>query len=97
MIYVKLHKGVSGAVVAVCDKELLGKIFTEGKYKLKVSEFFYKGKEVNEDEAGEIMKDAENLNIVGERSIEIAMKLGIVSEKNIIKISGVKHAQSITC
>jgi len=96
MIFVKVHKGPT-EIVAICDKELIGKIFSEGKYELKVGEFFYKGKEVNEDEVKEIMMDANNLNIVGERSINIAIKLGIVNEKNVLNIGGVKHAQSITC
>ncbi|MBI2499457.1 DUF424 family protein [Candidatus Woesearchaeota archaeon] len=96
MIFVKVHKGLR-EVVAICDKELIGKVFSEGKYELKVGEFFYKGKEVSEDEVKEIMLNATNLNIVGERSINIAIKLGLVNEKNVLSIGGVRHAQSITC
>ncbi len=96
MIYVKIHKGPTGKVVAICDKELIGKVFSEGKFELRVSEFFYKGEEVNEEEVINIMKNAENLNIVGERSVNIALKIGVINKENIIKIAGVKHAQSIT-
>ena len=95
MIFVKIHKGPT-EVVAISDKELIGKVFSEGKYELRISEFFYKGKEVNEDEAKEIMMNANNLNIVGERSVNIAIRLGLVNEKNVLNIGGVKHAQSIT-
>ncbi|MEK6952887.1 MAG: DUF424 family protein [Nanoarchaeota archaeon] len=96
MIFVKVHKGAS-EVVAICDKELIGKVFSDGKYELKIGEFFYKGKEVREDEVKGIMINAPNLNIVGERSVNIAIKLGVIDEKNVLNIGGVKHAQSITC
>ena len=92
MICFKVHKGAM-VVVAICDKELIGKVFSNGKFELKVSEYFYKGQEVSEDDAENIMENAYNLNIVGERSVNIALKLGIVDKKNVLSINGVKHAQ----
>jgi uncharacterized protein len=80
-------------VVAVCDKELLGKIFEEGKFQLNVKENFYKGKEVSEKELLETisnysMEDA-TFNIVGENSVKIALKIGIISKEGIKKIEGI--------
>ena len=83
-------------VVVICDKELLGKNFEEGKFQLDIKENFYKGKEVNEGEVMEIIKkmSAEDatFNIVGEKSTNAALKAGIISKEEIRKIKGVPFA-----
>jgi len=83
-------------VVAICDKELLGKKFEEGKFQLDIKENFYKGKEVNEEAIIEIMEkmSAEDttFNIVGEKSINAALKAGIISIKGIRRIKEVPFA-----
>lgn len=83
-------------VVAICDKELLGKKFEEGKFQLDIKENFYKGEEVDEKASIEIMKkmSAEDatFNIVGEKSINAALKAGIISIKEIRKIKGIPFA-----
>lgn len=94
MIYVKFHRSSSN-VTAVCDSELIGKKFKEGKLVLNVSEQFYKGELVKEKEIGDYLGDAVNLNIVGKRSCDTALKLGCISKENILFICGVPHAQSI--
>ena len=96
MIYVKVHKSRS-EFVSVCDEELVGKEFREGKYCLKVSEYFYKGEKRSEREVKEILKNYAQLNIVGKRSIKLALELNIVDKDMIIKIDGVPHAQVIPC
>ncbi len=77
-------------VVVICDKELLGKKFEEGKFQLDIKENFYKGKEVNEEDSIQIMKkmSAEDatFNIVGEKSINSALKAGIISIKEVRRI-----------
>ena len=83
-------------VVAVCDKELLGKKFEEGKLQLNIKENFYKGKEVDTESVVEIMKkmSAEDatFNIVGEKSINAALKTGIISKEEIGRIKKVPFA-----
>lgn len=88
-ILVKFHQNV----VAICDKELLGKTFTEGKFELKVSGQFYGGHEEPEEKVMEILKNAKNINIVGKRSIGLAIKCGVVAEDSVILIQKIPHAQ----
>ena len=80
-------------VVAVCDKELLGKKFEEGKFQLDIKESFYKGKETPEEDLIKIMKtfsrEDATFNIVGKKSVATALKAGIVSEDNVGKIKGI--------
>ena len=80
-------------IVAVCDSELIGKKFEEGKLQLDVKESFFKGEEVDEERAIEIMeKEAEEdstFYIAGEKSIHAALEAGVISEEGIVKIQGI--------
>jgi len=83
-------------VVAICDKKLLGKRFEEGKFQLDLTGEFFKGKEVSQEEAIEIIQDMSiedsTFNIIGEKSTTTAIKAGIISEEGIKKIQGIPFA-----
>ena len=83
-------------VVAICDEELLGKKFEEDEFQLDVKENFYNGEKTDEDKAIEIMKimsiEDATFNIVGERSVNTAVKAGIISEDNIKRIQNIPFA-----
>lgn len=95
MIYIKIHKGVGTFITAVCDSDLIGKKFKKGKLVLDVSKRFYKGELVKEDKVKKYLKEAVNLNIVGKKSIEITLGLGLISKENILIIQDVPHAQCV--
>ena len=83
-------------VVAICDQELLGKEFEEGKFYLNVKESFYKGNTLDEQSVIETIKkmatEDATFNIVGKKSINAALKAGIISEEEIGIIKGVPFA-----
>ena len=83
-------------IVAICDSDLIGKRFEEGRLQLDVKESFFKGDETDEEKAVEIMKDMvkedSTFNIVGEKSINTALKAGIITNEGIIKIQGIPFA-----
>ncbi len=83
-------------VVAVCDSDLLGKRFESRKFQLDVKESFYKGEEVDEERAIQIMKkmarEDATFNIVGKSSTDAALKAGIIVEEGIGEIQGVPFA-----
>ena len=95
-IFIKIHKAKYRDVVAVCDSNLIGKRFEEDDLQLDITERFYKGQEISEDELINILKNSENINVVGEESIKAAIKSGMISENNIIRIKGIPHAQFTT-
>jgi uncharacterized protein len=80
-------------IVAVCDSELIGKKFEEGKLQIDVKESFFLGEEVEEQKAIDIMeKEAEEdstFYIVGEKSIHAALEAGVIAEVGIVKIQGI--------
>lgn len=92
---VKIHKSYR-KVIAVCDSELVGKKFEEGKKQLDVRENFYKGEEFDVERVKEIMKneraDDSTFSIVGEESVKLALESGIISEGNVGKVDGVPFA-----
>lgn len=83
-------------VVAICDSELLGKCFEEGKFQLDVKESFYKGEKTSEEEATKIMRDMAKedatFNIVGPKSVAAATKAGIIQENSTKMIQGIPFA-----
>ena len=93
--YVKKTLIRGDIMVAVCDKELLGKEFKEGKLRLKVNPNFYKGQLLSLDDAVEEIKNSSIANIVGNKVISKILEIGLVHESAILQISGVSHVQII--
>ncbi len=83
-------------VVAICDSDLIGKIFEEGKFQLDIKESFYRGEQVSEEELLNRIKhfsiEDATFNIVGKNSVRVALKTGIVVEEGIGKIKGIPFA-----
>lgn len=95
MFCAKVHKSYR-TVVAICDSELVGKKFEEGKRQLDCRENFYKDKELNHEELKklirmQLLEDA-TFNIVGEQSIKLAIEEGAILENGFDKIAGIPFA-----
>ena len=80
-------------IVTICDSELLGKYFEEENFQLHVKESFYKGEKKSEKEIIEdiqnMVKEDSTFNIVGEKSINAAIKAKLISKDNIKKIQNI--------
>ena len=84
-------------VVAICDKELLGKVFEEGNSQLDVKENFFKGEEETSEEKiiqkmRQMAIEDSTFNIIGEESINAAIKAGILSEDEVGRIKDIPFA-----
>ena len=94
-MFIKIHKTYRD-IVAICDEELIGKKFEEGKFQLEVKENFYKGEKISEEKAlktmQDMLKEDATFNIVGEKSVNIALKTGIVSDQEVKEIQGIPFA-----
>ena len=95
-MYVKVHKSNARIVVAICDEDLIGKTFSDKEKQLTITDRFYKGEILSEEEGIKIMQEAENLNLVGKKTIDFALKNNIISKDSVIKIKKVPHAQIFT-
>ena len=94
-MFIKIHKSYRD-VIAICDSELIGKKFEEDIFQLDVKENFYKGEEINEEKAIKIFqrmsKEDVTFNIVGNESVNAAIKAGIIEREEIKKIKGIPFA-----
>ncbi len=95
MISVKIHKSYRN-VVALCDSNLIGKRFEEGIRQLDVRESFYNGEEMDESKILELIQfqagEDSTFNLVGEESIAIAKKAGLISDEGVKKVQGIPFA-----
>jgi hypothetical protein len=81
--------------VAVCDIDLIGETFREGKLKLDVRPDFYKGRVSSIREALHEIDAADIANLVGKGIIEAAVREGLVDPSAIVRIAGVPHVQIV--
>ncbi len=92
-MYIKIYETEVSVLVAVCDRDLIGKTYRDSGLKLEVDEEFYKGEPVDADQVQTALLEATTANIVGEQSVAAAISCGAIGPESVIVISGVPHAQ----
>lgn len=93
---VKKHLTHDGKIIlAICDKEVLGKKFEQEDKQLDLTSSFYNGKQMTEQEIIKLLPEINSVNIVGERSIKFALHNNLIEKENIKKISNIPYAISI--
>jgi hypothetical protein len=93
-MFLKVHKSPDMCdVVAICDRELINTTISHGKITVTISETFYGNCQATEEEVRAALKNAGNINIMGERAFAIAVDMGLVSSSGCIMIGKVPHAQ----
>ena len=79
-------------MLGVCDADILGKTL-HGETDVVVSESFYGKDKCDENDIKELLEKSTNINCIGNRIVELLIKMGIVDENDVAIIDGVKHAQ----
>jgi hypothetical protein len=92
---VKTHKKENRTIIAVCDKELLGKLFEENGKQLDLRGDFYKGEEKDIQEIGDLIRNADGVNLVGKEAVELGLQEGVIEKEHVMTIKGVPHAQAV--
>lgn len=80
-------------LVAACDEELLGTLHSEGKLRLDVTPTFYDGLRVDATTLTSQLRGCTVANLVGPRTVDLAIGIGLVDPENVLRIGGVPHAQ----
>ncbi|MDP2841328.1 MAG: DUF424 family protein [Candidatus Methanoperedens sp.] len=94
-MYMKQYDTERQLIVAVCDKEIIGKKFQERELTLMLETSFYKGAEASENEIKEALSCATIANIAGEKAIACAVECGCVDPDTVVFIDGIPHAQMV--
>jgi len=92
-IVYKVHGSGGKSILAACDLELCGSTLKAGKIEFLVSEGFYKGEEISKEALGKKLHEFENINLVGNRVVEIAISENLVSKENVLDLGKAKHVQ----
>ncbi|MDO8538405.1 MAG: DUF424 family protein [archaeon] len=80
-------------ILACAEDALIGKTFKEGEIEFTVSERFYKGKKVSEKQLKELLHEIDNINLVGEQPVKIAIELNLIDEQNVLRVEKIPHVQ----
>lgn len=93
---ISIHETNGKKIIAISDSDIIGKKFEEGKRQLDLTADFYKGKEKTEEEIIQMLKGAYIIQFTGEKSVVFGIKTKIIEKENIIKISGIPHAEGVS-
>ena len=86
---VKITDYQKNIMLNICDVELLGKNIIQDDLKMNISKNYYGQKLVDKEEAETLLKNSSIINMVGQNTVSLSIKLGIGSETGIKSISGV--------
>jgi hypothetical protein len=85
----------SGLLLVVTDKNLLGKIFSEGNRQLDLSKNFYEGQEIDLKELKHMMVSARHLHLTGKEAVALGIELDLVDHNHILYINKIPHAEVV--
>ena len=93
-MFLKVHCSPgTGDIVAVCDRELLNTTISHGELSVKITEAFYGNSPASEEMVKAALKKAGNINLMGKRSVGIAIDMGLITPSGCIMIGEIPHAQ----
>ena len=73
----------------ICDVDLVGRTLIESDLKMNITQSYFAERIVEEKEAEQLLKNSSIINMVGEKTIALSVKIGVGSSKGIKKINGV--------
>ena len=91
----KLYRQGNDLLIGACDEDLIGKKFEDGKLQLNVTREFYDGERITEEILKKYLEESTIANLVGEKTVNCAIKIGLIDPECIIRIKGVPHAQMV--
>jgi len=78
-----------GLMLNICDADLLGKTLNRDNFTLKISEKYYAEKVVDKEEAKDLLKRSNSINMVGKEIISLSVNIGIGSQEGVKEIDGI--------
>ena len=96
MEFIVSEKKVSGRLMLIIsDKDIICRIFTEGRKQLDMAKEFYQGEERKEEHLAKKLKEAYIAHCTGKNSVALGVKLGLINEDKILIVDKVPHAEVV--
>ena len=73
----------------ICDADLLGRTLKRDNFTLNISEKYYAEKAVEKEEAKDLLRRSNNINMVGKEIISLSVNMGIGSQEGVKEIDGI--------
>jgi len=89
MFSARLINHSNTSMLNICDANLLGKTLNRGNFTLKISEEYYAQKVVEKEEAKDLLRKSDNINMVGKGIISLSVNMGIGSQNGVKEIDGI--------
>ena len=77
------------SMLNICDTGLLGRTINKGNFTLKISDDYYAEKIVEKEEAKDLLKSSNSINMIGKEIISLSVDMGIGTQDGIKEIDGV--------
>ena len=94
-LYLKIHQDEGKRIVALCDKDLIGKVLDDGEAYMDLDRYrrFYVGEIAEKERIIKELEEFDSINIVGKKSVGVVRDLGLVEEGSILHINDVPYVQ----
>src|SRR5574337_2115170 len=73
----------------ICDAELVGKTVRQSDLEIKITKSYYGDRIVDEKEAESLLRTSSIINMVGKRTIDLSIKMGVGTAKGVKEIEGI--------
>ncbi len=93
VLIVAEKKGPHGVLLVVTDKDILGKIFSEGNVQLDLTKQFYEGKERSAEEIAQLFGKARDIHFTGKEAVALGVEKDLIDSDRILYVEGVPHAE----
>ena len=70
----------------ICDVELIGRTLVQSDLTMNISKSYYAERIVDEKEATQLLQNSSIINMVGIKTVELSIKIGVGSSKGVKKI-----------
>ena len=89
MFSARLINHSNTSMLNICDADLVGKTINRDNFTLKISQEYYGEKVVEKEEAKDLLKNSDNINMVGKEIISLSVDMGIGSQDGVKVIDGI--------
>jgi hypothetical protein len=73
----------------MCDSNLVGKVLVDGDLTMNITQSYFAERIVDEKEAEQLLRNASIINMIGEETIALSVKIGVGSSKGVKRIDGI--------